>query len=95
MSKSSKNPIESLLKSAEKLLKRFNEQKGIINAYIKNEPEKIGSGLIFLMGVSESFELKKLSSKDPVIDEVRWFSKPPLKLAWGEQELKEILYLFN
>ena len=43
----------------------------------------------------ESFELKKLSSKDPVIDEVRWFSKPPLKLAWGEQELKEILDLFN
>ena len=66
-----------------------------INAYIKKEPEKIGSGLLFLMGVSESFELKKLSSKDPVIDEVRWFSKPPLKLAWGEQELKEILDLFN
>ncbi len=39
MSKSSKNPIESLLKSAEKLLKRFNEQKGIINAYIKKERE--------------------------------------------------------
>ena len=39
MSKSSKNPIESLLKGAEKLLKRFNEQKGIIDTYIKKERE--------------------------------------------------------
>ena len=39
MSKSSKNPIESLLKGAEKLLKRFNEQKGIIYTYIKKERE--------------------------------------------------------
>ena len=39
MSKSSKNPVESLLKGAEKLLKRFNEQKGIIDTYIKKERE--------------------------------------------------------
>ena len=78
----------------EAIIREVFEETGI-NAYIKKEPEKIGSGLLFLMGVSESFELKKLSSKDPVIDEVSWFSKPPLKLAWGEQELKEILDLFN
>tara|TARA_B100000287_G_scaffold142314_1_gene134065 strand:+ start:4247 stop:4459 length:213 start_codon:yes stop_codon:yes gene_type:complete len=39
MTESSKNPIERLLKSTEKLLKRFDEQKGIIDAYIKKERE--------------------------------------------------------
>ena len=39
MGESSKNTIERLLKSTEKLLKRFNEQKGIIDAYIKKERE--------------------------------------------------------
>ena len=39
MSEDSKNSISILIKSTEKLLKRFNEQKGIINAYIKKERE--------------------------------------------------------
>ena len=39
MSESSKKPIESLIKNTEKLLKRFVEQKGIIDAYIKKERE--------------------------------------------------------
>ena len=33
MSESSKSSINILIKSTEKLLKRFNEQKGIIDAY--------------------------------------------------------------
>ena len=39
MSEDSKSSIGILIKSTEKLLKRFNEQKGIINAYIKKERE--------------------------------------------------------
>ena len=39
MSESSKKPIESLIKNTEKLLKRFVEQKGIIDDYIKKERE--------------------------------------------------------
>ena len=39
MSESSKSSINILIKSTEKLLKRFNEQKGIIDAYIKKERE--------------------------------------------------------
>ena len=35
MSEDSKSSIGILIKSTEKLLKRFNEQKGIIDAYIK------------------------------------------------------------
>ena len=39
MSEDSRSSIGILIKSTEKLLKRFNEQKGIINAYIKKERE--------------------------------------------------------
>ena len=39
MSEDKKNSISILIKSTEKLLKRFNEQKGIIDAYIKKERE--------------------------------------------------------
>ena len=39
MSEDSKSSINNLIKSTEKLLKRFDEQKGIINAYIKKERE--------------------------------------------------------
>ena len=39
MSEDSKNSIGILIKSTEKLLKRFNEQKGIIDTYIKKERE--------------------------------------------------------
>jgi len=39
MSESSKNSINILIQKAEILLKRFNEQKGIINAYIQKERE--------------------------------------------------------
>jgi len=39
MSEDSKSSIGILIKSTERLLKRFNEQKGIIDAYIKKERE--------------------------------------------------------
>ena len=39
MSEDSKSSINNLIESSEKLLKRFNEQKGIIDAYIKKERE--------------------------------------------------------
>ena len=39
MSGDSKSSINNLIKSTEKLLKRFDEQKGIIDAYIKKERE--------------------------------------------------------
>ena len=39
MSEDSKSSISILIKSTEKLLKKFNEQKGIIDAYIKKERE--------------------------------------------------------
>lgn len=39
MSEDSKSSISILIKSTEKLLKRFNEQKGIIDTYTKKERE--------------------------------------------------------
>ena len=39
MSEDSKSSISILIKSTDKLLKRFNEQKGIIDTYIKKERE--------------------------------------------------------
>ena len=78
----------------EAIIREVFEETGI-NAYIKKEPKKIGSGLLFLMGASKNFELEELNSTDPVIEEVKWFSQPPEKLAWGQQELKEILKIFN
>ena len=39
MSEDSKSSVNNLIKSTEKLLKRFDEQKGIIDTYIKKERE--------------------------------------------------------
>ncbi len=39
MSEDSKSSVSILIKSTEKLLKRFNEQKGIVDAYIKKDRE--------------------------------------------------------
>lgn len=54
MSEDSKSSIGILIKSTEKLLKRFNEQKGIIDAYIKKEREWKKHKLI------QANEIKKL-----------------------------------
>ena len=60
MSENSKNSVNNLIKGTEKLLKRFNEQKGIINAYIKKEREWKKHKLI---QANEIKKLEKLNSK--------------------------------
>ncbi len=60
MSKDSKSSINILIKSNEKLLKRFNEQKGIIDAYIKKEREWKKNKLF---QVNEIKKLEKVNAK--------------------------------
>ena len=57
MSEDSKSSIGILIKSTEKLLKRFNEQKGIIDTYIKKEREWKKHKLV------QANEIKKTISK--------------------------------
>ncbi len=58
MSEDSKSSISILIKSTEKLLKRFNEQKGIIDAYIKKEREWKKHKLV------QANEIKKLEKNE-------------------------------
>ena len=60
MNKSSKKPIDKFLKSAEMLLKRFNEQKGVIDAYIKKEREWKKNKLTL---ANEIKKLEKINNK--------------------------------
>lgn len=60
MSEDSKSSISILIKSTEKLLKRFNEQKGIIDAYIKKEREWKKHKLV---QVNEIKKLEKVNAK--------------------------------
>ncbi|MDC0443117.1 hypothetical protein OAM47_03050 [Gammaproteobacteria bacterium] len=60
MSEDSKSSINNLIKSTEKLLKRFDEQKGIINAYIKKEREWKKNKLA---QANEIKKLEKVNSK--------------------------------
>ena len=60
MSESSKSSINILIKKTEKLLKRFNEQRGIIDAYIKKEREWKKHKLL---QVNEIKKLEKVNSK--------------------------------
>ena len=60
MSESSKSSINILIKKTEKLLKRFNEQRGIIDAYIKKEREWKKNKLT---QANEIKKLEKLNSK--------------------------------
>ena len=60
MSESSKSSINILIKKTEKLLKRFNEQKGIIDAYIKKEREWKKHKLL---QANEIKKLEKVNSK--------------------------------
>ena len=64
MSESSKSSINILIKSTEKLLKRFNEQKGIIDAYIKKEREWKKHKLI------QANEIKKLEKANTKLAKV-------------------------
>ncbi len=60
MSEDSKSSVNNLIKSTEKLLKRFNEQKGIIDAYIKKEREWKKNKLA---QANEIKKLEKVNSK--------------------------------
>ena len=60
MSEDSKISINNLIKSTEKLLKRFDEQKGIIDAYIKKEREWKKNKLA---QANEIKKLEKVNSK--------------------------------
>ena len=64
MSESSKSSIDILIKSTEKLLKRFNEQKGIIDAYIKKEREWKKHKLV------QANEIKKLEKANTKLAKV-------------------------
>ena len=64
MSESSKSSINILIKSTEKLLKRFNEQKGIIDAYIKKEREWKNHKLV------QANEIKKLEKANTKLAKV-------------------------
>jgi predicted DNA-binding protein YlxM (UPF0122 family) len=60
MSEDSKSSINNLIKSTEKLLKRFDEQKGIINSYINKEREWKKNKLA---QANEIKKLEKVNSK--------------------------------
>ena len=64
MSESSKSSINILIKSTENLLKRFNEQKGIIDAYIKKEREWKKHKLV------QANEIKKLEKANTKLAKV-------------------------
>ena len=64
MSESSKSSINILIKSTERLLKRFNEQKGIIDAYIKKEREWKKHKLV------QANEIKKLEKANTKLAKV-------------------------
>ena len=64
MSESSKSSINILIKSTEKLLKRFDEQKGIIDAYIKKEREWKKHKLV------QANEIKKLEKANTKLAKV-------------------------
>ena len=64
MSESSKSSINILIKSTEKLLKRFKEQKGIIDAYIKKEREWKKHKLV------QANEIKKLEKANTKLAKV-------------------------
>ena len=60
MSEDSKSSLNNLIKSTEKLLKRFDEQKGIIDDYIKKEREWKRNKLA---QANEIKKLEKVNSK--------------------------------
>ena len=64
MSESSKSSINILIKSTEKLLKSFNEQKGIIDAYINKEREWKKHKLV------QANEIKKLEKANTKLAKV-------------------------
>ena len=62
-----KNVLEELNKKIDVLLKKFNEQKGIIDGYIKRERDWKKNKTLSLKKIKDlEFELKKISSENNV-----------------------------
>jgi len=76
------------------ILREVLEESGM-ESYIRCKPKEYGGGLVFWMGISEDIDYDVFNLKDPIIEDIRWFSSPPEELAWGVDELKEIINLFN
>lgn len=62
-----KNVLEELNKKIDVLLKKFDEQKGIIDGYIKRERNWKKNKTLSLKKIKDlEFELKKISSENNV-----------------------------
>jgi len=62
-----KNVLEELNKKIDVLLKKFDEQKGIIDGYIKRERDWKKNKTLSLKKIRDlEFELKKISSENNV-----------------------------
>tara|TARA_B100000700_G_scaffold146384_3_gene162974 strand:- start:12467 stop:12673 length:207 start_codon:yes stop_codon:yes gene_type:complete len=62
-----KNVLEELNKKIDVLLKKFDEQKGIIDGYIKRERDWKKNKTLSLKKIKDlEFELKKISSENNV-----------------------------
>ncbi|HJM45205.1 MAG TPA: NUDIX domain-containing protein [Candidatus Poseidoniaceae archaeon] len=76
------------------ILREVLEESGI-ESYIRCKPKEYDGGLVYWMGISEDIDYDVFNIKDPIIEDIRWFSSPPEDLAWGVDELKNIINLFN
>tara|TARA_B100001057_G_scaffold391463_1_gene399660 strand:- start:41 stop:247 length:207 start_codon:yes stop_codon:yes gene_type:complete len=62
-----KNVLEELNKKVDVLLKKFDEQKGIINGYIERERDWKKNKILNLKKIKDlEFELKKIGSENNV-----------------------------
>ena len=60
-----KNVFEELNKKVDVLVKKFNEQKGIINGYVKRERDWKKNKTLNLKKIKDlEFELKKVASEN-------------------------------
>ncbi len=78
----------------EAIIREVYEESGI-KTFIRDKPKEYDGGLVFWLGISEDSDLNFLGVRDPIIEEICWFSTPPKELAWGVDELKNIINLFN
>jgi len=78
----------------EDAIKREVFEETGLRATIKKGPEKYEDGVVFLMQTSDN-GTNLTPSLDPMIKSVKWHSKPPNNLAWGLQELNEIVEIFS
>ena len=76
------------------IIREVFEESGM-NAYVRENPQMYGNGLVFWMGISSEHEVNLSHEKDPIISEIKWFSTPPKNLAWGPEELQIIIDLFK